>query len=107
MFTFATVALLGLAVTKVVDLVRYVTELDRSIRIALSFVLGTVLTWVADYSMFTAWGITFREAWMGPVATGLVIGGLAAAWHGLLGVLTSYARRSHDQATEIESRRAA
>jgi hypothetical protein len=34
----------------------------------------------------------------------LVIGGLACLWTEIVGLITSYARRSYDEATEIESR---
>lgn len=104
MYEFATVALLGLAATKVVDFVRHVTDVTRAVRLFLGFALGVGLAWAVDYSMFAGWDIGFRTSWMGPAATGLVIGGLAAVWHEILDVLSSYARRSYDQATEIESR---
>lgn len=104
MYEFATVALLALATTKVVDLTRHVVDVTRAVRLTLGFVLGIAFVWATDYSMFAGWGIEFRDAWMGPAATGLVIGGLAAAWHELLDVLASSARRSYDQASEIESR---
>lgn len=104
MYEFATVALLGLAVTKVVDFVRHVTDVTRAVRLFLVLVLGLATAWATDYSMFAGFGIGFRSGWMGPVATGLVIGGLAAVWHEVLDVLSSYARRSYDQASEIESR---
>ena len=41
---------------------------------------------------------------MGTVGTGLAVAGIAAVWHEILDVLSSYSRRSYDQATEIESR---
>ncbi len=54
--------------------------------------------------MFGGWGIQFRSLWMGPVATGLVIGGLASLWHEGIGFITSYARRAYDESAEIERR---
>ncbi len=104
MYVFATVLLLGLLVAKFVDLVRGFVKLPATGRLLLAFVAGIGLTWAADYSMFASWGIGFRSGWMGPVATGLVIGGVAALWHELLEVISSYARRVQDQATEIETR---
>jgi hypothetical protein len=103
-YEFATVALLGLAVTKAVDLVRLTTDITQGLRIALGFILGLLVAWTTDHSLFAGWGIQFRDLWMGPVATGLVIGGLAAAWHEVLDVLSSYARRSRVEAGETETR---
>jgi hypothetical protein len=104
MHEFATVALLGLAVYAVVNVIRQLGETSRALRIFLDLVLGLVVAWATDYSMFARWGITFRSLWMGPVATGLVIGGLASLWTEVVAFITSYARRSYDEATEIESR---
>jgi hypothetical protein len=104
MHEFATVILLGLAVYAVVNLIRQLGETSRALRIFLDLLLGLVVAWVADYSMFAGWGISLRSAWMGPVATGLVIGGLASLWTEVVALITSYARRSYDEATEIESR---
>lgn len=104
MYVFATVALLGLAVAKLVDLVRGSREAPRTFRLLLTFLAGVGITWITDYSMFSGWDVTFRALWMGSVATGIVIGGIASVWHEILDVLSSYARRVHDQATEIERR---
>ena len=70
----------------------------------LDIAVGLVLAWVLDYSVFASWGIAFRSAWMGPAVTGLVVGGVATLWHDATGFVTAYARRSYDEATEIESR---
>ena len=104
MYVFATVALLGLAVAKFVDVAGGYVNVRRPIRPFLAFLAGIGIAWAADLSMFAGFGIDLRALWMGPVATGMVIGGLASAWHELLGVLASYARRVNDQATEIETR---
>ncbi len=104
MYPFGAVVLLGLVVAKLVDLVHGFVPMPRNSRLALAFVLGVLGTWATDYSMFAAWDIAFRAAWMGPVGTGLVLGGVAAFWHEVLDLLASTARRVHDQATEIETR---
>jgi len=104
MYVFATVILLGLLVAKFVDLINGFSELPKPGRLLLAFLAGIGLTWATDYSMFTAWDIAFRTGWMGPVGTGLVIGGVAALWHEVLDAISSVARRAHDQATEIETR---
>ena len=104
MHEFATVLLLGLAVHAVVNLIRQLGETSRALRIFLDLALGLLVAWGADYSMFAGWGVSLRSSWMGPAATGLVIGGLASLWTEVMGFITSYARRSYDEAAEIESR---
>ena len=103
MYEFATIALLGLAVAKVTHLVGYFGLASRAARSTFAVVAGIALMWALDYSVFAGWGIGFRELWMGPVATGLVVAGLAALWHELLSLIGSYSRRASDQATEIET----
>ena len=101
---FAAVLLLGLVVAKLVDVIRAFVEMPRGVRLLLAFALGVLGTWAADYSMFASWGITFRALWMGPVATGLVFGGIAAFWHEVMDLVASATRRVHDEAAEIETR---
>jgi hypothetical protein len=111
MYQFATIALLGLAVAAVAELVRSLGirarsgETARAARMFVGLVLGVLLTWALDYSMFAGWGIRFRELWMGPVTTGLVIGGVATFWNELIGLLSSFARGRHGEGVVIEARK--
>ena len=85
MYEFAVVTLLGLVALKVTDLViESVPGLDR-IRTLFTFSLAIVLAVALDHNMFASYGIDVREAWMGVVGTGLVIGSLSSAWAALLG----------------------
>lgn len=85
MYEFAVVTLFGLVALKVTDLlVDLVPGLDRA-RTLLTFTLAVVVAVALDYSLFRGFGITVRQAWMGTVGTGLVIGSLAGAWSSLLG----------------------
>ena len=85
MYEFAVVTLLGLVALKVTDLVlENVPGLDR-IRTLFIFALGILFAITLDFSLFDGYGIPVREAWMGTVGTGLVIGSLAGAWSALLG----------------------
>ena len=85
MYEFAVVTLFGLVALKVTDLlVDLAPGLDR-IRTLLTFTLAVVVAVALDYSLFEGFGITVREAWMGTVGTGLVIGSLASAWATVLG----------------------
>ncbi|MDQ3896751.1 MAG: hypothetical protein M3326_05785 [Actinomycetota bacterium] len=87
MYEFAVVTLLGLVTLKLTDLViENVPGLDR-IRTLFGFTLAIVIAIALDHSMFDGFGIPVREAWMGTVGTGLVIGSLAGAWSALLGWL--------------------
>ena len=104
MYEFATVALLGLAVCKLVDLGGHLGTLSRAAKITLAVLMGVGLTWLLDYNVYAGWSQVFRKAWMGTVGTGFTIAGIAAVWHEILDVLSSYSRRSYDQANEIESR---
>ncbi len=88
MYDFAVVARLGLALAKVIDLVSRLTGIEGTVRVACSLVLGVLAVWAIDYSVFAGWGIAVRETWMGPVFTGLVVAGLAAAWEQLLDALS-------------------
>ena len=87
MYEFAMVTLLGLVALKVTDLVvDNAPGVDR-IRTLLTFTLAIVFAVALDYSLFERFGITVREAWMGTVGTGLVIGSLSSAWAAVLGWL--------------------
>jgi hypothetical protein len=96
MYHFAVVALLGLAILKIADvLVDLVPSLGKT-RTLLTFVLAIVTTVALDYSLFAGFGIDLREAWMGTVATGLLAGGLATAWK----VVFAWLGSADDEATE-------
>ncbi len=105
MHDFAIVALLGLAAYKTVDfLTGLLRKDDSSIRLLATLGMGIVVTEVLDYSLFAAWNIGVREAWMGPLFTGLIVAGTAYIWHELLGLIEGYGRRQRDEAMEIERR---
>jgi hypothetical protein len=87
MYEFAVVTLFGLVALKVTDLlVELAPGLDR-IRTLLTFTLAVVAAVALDYSLFKGFGIPVRQAWMGTVGTGLVIGSLAGVWASVLGWL--------------------
>ncbi|MDQ6927304.1 MAG: hypothetical protein M3159_01420 [Actinomycetota bacterium] len=88
MYEFAVIALLGLAVLKVAELVEeFVPGLAR-FHTFQTFLLAVTAIVVADYSIFTGYHIPLREAWMGTWATGLIVGAIASAWSAVLGFLT-------------------
>ena len=106
MYHLAIVALLGLALWKVVGMLLGFAgqELQSHVKAFLTLGLGVVTAEVLDYSIFAAWGVSLREAWMGPVFTGLIIGGAAYVVHPIVGIFEAYGRKGRDEAREIERR---
>jgi len=96
MYEFATIALLGLALYKVMDLVSDLGHVSRAAALTLTILLGVGLTWLLDYNVYAGWGQVFRKDWMGTVATGFTIAGFTAVWHSVFGYLGSYRRSSPD-----------
>jgi hypothetical protein len=105
-YTFAIVAMLGLATWKVVGFLVGLTgkELDSAVRTFLTLGIGVLIAEILDYSAFAGWGATFRSDWMGPVFTGLTLGSMAYVWHHVLGALEAYGRHHRDEARSIENR---
>jgi hypothetical protein len=96
MYHFAIVALLGLATLKVVDLLEeLVPALDR-FNTLLRLAVGVAIAVVADYSLFTGFGVSFRENWMETWGTGLVIGSMATVWRAGLGWLGAIDEEGHE-----------
>lgn len=90
MYTFAIVALLGLATLKVCDLLEDLipglSRFDALLRLA----IGVAAILAIDWSMFEGFGISVREDWMGLWGTGLVVGSMATAWRTVLDVVAGY-----------------
>ncbi len=99
MYTFAVVALLSLAVLKLVDaLVFYTGDRDPGpMRSLLTFAVALGGVWVLDYDMFAAWAVSLRSEELAVWATGFVVAGGTVAWRALFGYLT------HDRATADET----
>ena len=85
MYEFAVVALLGLAALKVVDLLTELVPGIARVRTLATFVLAVVAVIAIDYSVFSGFGVTVREEWVGTLLTGLIVGSLASAWETVLG----------------------
>jgi hypothetical protein len=92
MYTFAVIALLGLATVKLVDvLCDYVPPL-RPIRSLLTFAIAIGGVWALDFSMFRGWDTAIRDQDVGMVVTGVAVAGITVAWRALFAYLT------HDRA---------
>jgi len=68
-YTFAIVAMLGLAVWKSVGFLLGLVgkDVESSIRTFLTLGIGVLYAEILDYSAFAGWHTTFRSSWMGPV----------------------------------------
>ena len=107
MYDFMIVALLGLAVLKLTDLVvQLVPKLDRG-AVLLRFAVAVAGVVALDYSLFAGFDITVREPWMGLWATGLIVGAMASVWNAMLAFLGSGERALVEPATQERPRIAA
>lgn len=97
MYTFAIIALLGLATVKLVDfLCDYVHPLGQ-LRSLLTFIVAVGGIWALNFSMFDGWNTAVRNHDVGIVVTGLAVAGITVAWRALFAYLT------HDRATLDET----
>ncbi len=89
MYHFAVVALLGLAVLKIADLLEdYIPGLAR-VDALLTYALAVGATVALDYSVFKGFHISVPDAWMGPWFTGFMVGSFATVWRVAFGYLGS------------------
>ena len=97
MYDFAIVALLALATLKLVDFLADSIPQLRNLRTLLTFVIGVGATVLIDYSVFSGFGITIRNATVGTWVTGFIVAGMTVPWRALFAWLT------HDRATGDET----
>ena len=97
MYDFAIIALLALAVVKVVDFLSdSFAPLDR-MRSVLTFLVGIGAVWTLDYSLFDGFAVTVRNHAAGVWMTGFMVCGATVAWRALFAYLT------HDRAASDET----
>jgi hypothetical protein len=88
-YHFAIVALMALAVLKVVDLIEdFVPSITR-VHAVVTFALAIVAAIVIDYSMFDGFGVALRERDYGVWLTGVTIGSMSTVWRVAFGWLGS------------------
>jgi hypothetical protein len=97
MYQFAVVALLALAILKVVDFLTDIVPILERFRSLLALVLAVVTVVWLDYSLFAGWDIAVRDARLGVWMTAFVVWGLTVPWRAVFGWLT------HDRANSDES----
>jgi hypothetical protein len=97
MYHFALVALLALAVVKVVDVLTDNIEVLQRFRslLTIGFGVGTVL-WL-DYSLFEGFDIAIDDRDAGLLLTGFIVAGMTVPWRAVFGYLT------HDRAASDET----
>ena len=100
------ILLFGALVTaKTVDFARHLyKDMNKAMVVLVAMLMGAGYAYLFDFSLFAGWGVGVRTDWMGTLATGLFMGGLAGGWHEVLGVMREWAHRYHGEATEIEQR---
>lgn len=80
MYDFAIIALLGLALFKLVDVVEDIAPQLTQFHSLLGVIVAVAAAFAVDYSVFERYEIGLREEWMGTVATGLMVAGTTSAW---------------------------
>ena len=87
MYTFAVIALLGLALMAVVDFLEDLVPAIERFHAFVTFALAIAGTVALNYSMFSGFHVAIRHTWMGTWDTGLVVGSMGHAWRAVFGWL--------------------
>ena len=83
MYHLAVLALLGLALFKLVDVLEDVVPALARFHGLVTLALAVAGAVALDYTVFNGFGITFREAWMSTWATGIALAGTTTVWRAL------------------------
>jgi len=102
MFTFAMVALLGLAVLAVTATASRYLSISAEIRAFTLAALGVGAAWLIDLDVFGVLAVATRDSAIGVTVTGLMIGGAAYFWQEILGFFTGLTRKLGDEAATLE-----
>jgi hypothetical protein len=97
MYQFAIVALLALAVVKLVDFIDGAIPALSGFRSLFTFVFGIASVWALDYSLFDGFGVATRNRNIAMVMTGFIVAGVTVAWRALFSYMT------HDRAAIDET----
>jgi hypothetical protein len=102
MHAFGIAVLLGLAVMIVAALAeRYLVRIPE-VRALVFLGLGIIAAWVMDFGLWREWAMPTRAGWLDVTLTGVILGGVAHAWHVLLRFVEGLSRKVTDEATTIE-----
>lgn len=106
MYEFAILAFGGLVTAAVVRLMSaYGREVAKTSNWVMYLGLGVGYAYLADFSIFTAWGMEVRSHMAGAILTGFMVGGFAWLWEEAIGFFQHYAHREHKDSKPL--RRAA
>ena len=72
MYAFAVVVLLGIGTFKLVDMVSEYLNLSK-IATLFTILVGVLVAWALDFSLFAQWDMAVRSELLGYVGTGLMI----------------------------------
>ena len=72
MHEFAIVVLLGIGVFKLVDMVNEYVDITK-VQSIFTLILGALVCWALEFSLFAQWNIPVRSEALGYVGTGLMI----------------------------------
>ena len=97
MYHFALVALMALAVLKVVDVLTDNVEALQRFRSLLTIAFGVGIVLWLDYSIFEGWDIAIDDRDTGLWLTGFMVAGMTVPWRAVFGYLT------HDRAASDET----
>lgn len=93
---------LGVAMEVIDELVPLKTP--KAVTRTVAAAIAVLVAWGLDYSVFSAFGQELRAQWMHYVATGIVLVAVADLTRELKAFVGGVARKTVDEATEIERR---
>jgi hypothetical protein len=102
MYAFGIAVLLGLAVMVVAAIgERYLLRINE-FRAVVLVGLGIAAAWATSFDLWALWGISSRAGWLGTTLTGVILGGIAYAWHVILTLFSGVSRKVTDEAATME-----
>jgi hypothetical protein len=102
MYAFAIMTLLGLGVLAVARIFNRYVSLATELQALVLVLLGIGGAWLVNLSLFAAWGMPVRWAWVGTTLTGVIIAGVAYFWGVILDFFGGFARKAVDEAETLE-----
>jgi len=102
MYVFGMTVLLGLAVYGVAVLGYRYLRLGRELWALFMVALGIGVAWLADFSLFAAWGLPVRDHAIGVWLTGFALAGTGYFWKVVLEFFAGVSRKFTDQARSME-----
>ena len=106
MYAFVILLGLGLGLGVAMEVIDEIVPVDmpKALTRTVGALLAIGAVWALDYSVFESFGQSLRAEWMHPVATGIVLVAVADLCRELKSYLGGVARKTADEAAEIERR---